>query len=90
MKPKIESADATTIDFELCGYRFKYGPSLRDGAPVFSSLVAGHSVWLRNGYYWGIVIANADGPFDPELASVKGALQYQISEWRKNTAKARI
>lgn len=61
------------VYFEMAGYKFRFGPSQRDGNTPFSPLVDTLCLWRWNGYYWQVEIADCT-----DLDGAKYSMQFKL------------
>ncbi len=61
--------------FTIGNYRFMFGPCRLDGATIHSPLIDGFCLWMWNGHYWHIEIANAS-----DLEGAKYTMQFILAD----------
>ncbi len=62
------------IDFEMGGYKFRFGPSQIQGEGRFEHLIDTLTLWMWNGYYWHVEIANCT-----DLEGAKNSMQFKLA-----------
>lgn len=71
--------------FNIGPYRFMFGPSVRDGETVFAPKIHGFTLWMWNGYYWQIEIADAH-----DLDGARNTMQHTLSFRKMDMEKVTV
>lgn len=66
--------------FNIGPYRFMFGPSTIASDDKFNPLIHTFCLWMWNGYYWHIEIADCP---TGDLESAKYAMQFKLVEDRR-------
>jgi hypothetical protein len=71
-----------STEFEMRGYKFRFGSSQRTGETVFSPLIETLCLWRWNGYYWQIELRDCT-----DIDGAKYVMLFKLDDERRNLRK---